>query len=63
LIRKAIGWVLREAGKKRPDWVAAWLAARPGQVPVLAVREAVKSLPEADRQAFIDAARSRRKLS
>jgi 3-methyladenine DNA glycosylase AlkD len=55
-IRKAIGWVLRETGKKRPDWVAAWLADRPGRVPVLAVREAVKSLPEADRPAFIAAA-------
>jgi 3-methyladenine DNA glycosylase AlkD len=55
-IRKAIGWVLRETGKKRPEWVAAWLAERPGRVPVLAVREAVKYLPEADRPAFIAAA-------
>ena len=29
-IRKAIGWVLREAGKRRPDDVAAWLAPRTG---------------------------------
>jgi len=43
-IRKAIGWVLRETGKTRPDWVAAWLAARAGRVPPLAVREAVKYL-------------------
>ena len=27
-IRKAIGWVLREAGKRRPAEVAAWLATR-----------------------------------
>lgn len=59
-IRKAIGWVLRDTGKKRPEWVAAWLQQRPGQVPVLAVREAVKYLPEAHRQAFIDAAAGRR---
>jgi 3-methyladenine DNA glycosylase AlkD len=59
-IRKAIGWVLRDAGKKQPDWVADWLAQRPGRVPVLAVREAVKNLPAADRQAFIDAAAGRR---
>lgn len=59
-IRKAIGWVLRDTGKKRPDWVADWLTQRPGRVPVLAVREAVKSLPAADRQAFIDDAAGRR---
>ncbi len=31
-IRKAIGWVLRETGKRQPDLVADWLAprARPG---------------------------------
>ena len=49
-IRKAIGWVLREAGKRRPDEVAAWLAprtrprqrshdARGGQVPAAGRRE------------------------
>ena len=27
-IRKAIGWVLREAGKRRPAEVAAWLSTR-----------------------------------
>ncbi len=27
-VRKAIGWVLREAGKRRPDQVVAWLTPR-----------------------------------
>lgn len=48
-IRKAIGWVLREIGKQRPEWVADWLAERPGRVAPLAVREAVKYLSPAQR--------------
>jgi 3-methyladenine DNA glycosylase AlkD len=48
-IRKAIGWVLREIGKQRPEWIADWLAARPGRVAPLAVREAVKYLSPAQR--------------
>ncbi|UPK74634.1 DNA alkylation repair protein [Nocardioidaceae bacterium SCSIO 66511] len=45
-IRKAIGWVLRDTAKRRPKLVEDWLRERPGRVPVLAVREAVKPLPE-----------------
>ncbi|UYM06915.1 DNA alkylation repair protein [Solicola gregarius] len=55
-IRKAIGWVLRDTAKKRPDLVEAWLRERPGRVPVLAVREAVKPLPERTRTELIAAA-------
>lgn len=55
-IRKAIGWVLRDIGRRRPELVDHWLGARPGRVPVLAVREAVKGLPESRRQPLIDAA-------
>jgi 3-methyladenine DNA glycosylase AlkD len=44
-IRKAIGWVLRETGKKRPELVAAWLAPRAHRASGLTVREAVKYLP------------------
>jgi 3-methyladenine DNA glycosylase AlkD len=29
-IRKAIGWVLRETGKRRPELVRAWIAPRVG---------------------------------
>ncbi|MBI4730027.1 MAG: DNA alkylation repair protein [Acidobacteria bacterium] len=45
-VRKAIGWVLREAGKKRPGLVHAWLAPRAARASGLTVREAVKHLPE-----------------
>ena len=44
-IRKAIGWVLREAGKRRPDDVAAWVAPRTHRASGVTMREAVKYLP------------------
>ena len=47
-IRKAIGWVLREAGKRRPDEVVAWLAPRTHRASGVTMREAVKYLPAAE---------------
>jgi 3-methyladenine DNA glycosylase AlkD len=44
-IRKAIGWVLREVGKRRPELVASWLAPRVHRASGVTVREAVKPLP------------------
>ncbi len=44
-IRKAIGWVLRETGKRRPELVAQWLAPRAARVSRLTLREAIKPLP------------------
>jgi len=58
-IRKAIGWVLRDTGRRRPQLVEAWLRDRPGRVPVLAVREAVKGLPDHAAAELIAAARRR----
>jgi 3-methyladenine DNA glycosylase AlkD len=49
-IRKAIGWVLRESGKRRPDEVAAWLAPRTHRASGVTMREAVKYLAEPDRE-------------
>lgn len=48
-IRKAIGWVLREAGRRRPALVAGWLAEREGRASRLTLREAVKYLSPEDR--------------
>ena len=56
-IRKAIGWVLREVGKRRPDEVSAWLAPRTGRASGVTVREAVKYLPDGDRERLMDAYR------
>ncbi len=47
-IRKAIGWVLREVGKRRPDEVVGWLASRATRASGVTMREAVKYLPDAD---------------
>jgi 3-methyladenine DNA glycosylase AlkD len=59
-VRKAIGWVLREAGKRRPSEVAAWLAPRTHQASGVAMREAVKYLPASDAQRLKTAYRQRR---
>jgi len=44
-IRKAIGWVLRDTGRRRPDLVAGWLAPRAARASGVTMREAVKPLP------------------
>jgi 3-methyladenine DNA glycosylase AlkD len=59
-IRKAIGWVLREAGKRRPDDVAAWLAPRTGRASGVTMREAVKYLPADVATTLMDAYRGKR---
>jgi 3-methyladenine DNA glycosylase AlkD len=50
--RKAIGWVLRETGKKNPGLVIAWLAPRAHLASGVTMREAVKYLPAADSAAL-----------
>jgi 3-methyladenine DNA glycosylase AlkD len=47
-IRKAIGWVLRETSKRRPDEVYRWIAPRTDRASGVTMREAVKYL-DADR--------------
>ncbi len=51
-IRKAIGWILRETAKKHPDVVADWLAPRLDRASGVTVREAVRWLPAAQRDAI-----------
>jgi 3-methyladenine DNA glycosylase AlkD len=59
-IRKAIGWVLREVAKKRPALVDGWLALRTQRASGVTVREAVRYLPPARREALVAAFRERR---
>jgi 3-methyladenine DNA glycosylase AlkD len=59
-IRKAIGWVLREVGKRRPDEVLAWLAPRTDRASGVTMREAVKYLPAPDRERLMTAYREKR---
>ena len=57
-IRKAIGWVLRETGRKDPDFVVGWLAPRVPRASGVTLREAVKYLPAAERDRLIAAHRA-----
>lgn len=56
-ICKAIGWVLREVGKKRPQVVEDWLRPRLARASGLTVREAVKHLPPERRAVLLEKAR------
>jgi 3-methyladenine DNA glycosylase AlkD len=56
-VRKAIGWVLREAGRRDPGAVVAWLEPRVRRAAGLTVREAVRYLPEPDRERLLAARR------
>ena len=58
-IRKAIGWVLREEAKRRPDEVVAWLTPRIPRVSGVTLREAVKYVAPEDREALMRAYRGR----
>jgi len=60
-VRKAIGWVLREEGKRRPDEVVAWLAPRTHRASGVTLREAVKYVAPADRDALMAAYRATRR--
>lgn len=54
-VAKAIGWVLRDTAKRRPELVTAWLLPRAARASRITVREAVKRLPEQDRAAILAA--------
>jgi 3-methyladenine DNA glycosylase AlkD len=59
-IRKAIGWVLRDTGKRRPGLVAGWLAPRVHLASGVTVREAVKPLPPVARDLLLAGYRDKR---
>ena len=59
-IRKAIGWVLREAGRRQPNEVAAWLAPRTARASGVTMREATKYLAAGDASRLMVAHRERR---
>ena len=60
-IRKSIGWVLRETGKRAPDVVYAWLLPRAASASGVTVREAVKYLSAAQRAEVLAAHQSARR--
>lgn len=51
-IRKAIGWVLRDTGRKRPELVYEWLLPRAARASGVTIREAIKPLSASQRAAI-----------
>ena len=51
-IRKAIGWILREVSKKRPDLTFVFLRENRGKVSGLTLSEGAKYLPASQRRAL-----------
>jgi 3-methyladenine DNA glycosylase AlkD len=62
-VRKAIGWVLRETAKRRPDEVYEWLAPRTHRASGVTMREAVKYLDEARQKELMAAYKEGRAAS
>ena len=54
-IRKAIGWVLRDTGRRRPDLVFRWILPRAARASGVTLREAVKPLSAEQRAAVLAA--------
>lgn len=61
-IRKSIGWVLREACKKRPEAVYDWIAPRAARLSGVTMREAVRYLP-AEQRAYLTSSPKRARKS
>jgi 3-methyladenine DNA glycosylase AlkD len=55
-VRKAIGWVLRDASRRDPERVAGWLLPRAARASGLTLREATKYLAPARRAEILRAA-------
>lgn len=59
-VRKAIGWVLRDASRRDPARVARWLLPRAARASGLTLREATKHLAPAVRTRILAASGARR---
>jgi 3-methyladenine DNA glycosylase AlkD len=57
-IRKAIGWILRDTSRKRPELVLEWIAPRTGRASGVTMREVVRHLPAVDAERLMAAYRA-----
>ena len=53
LIHKAVGWLLREAGKRDKEALVSYLAPRYREMPRTMLRYAIEKFPEAERHAYL----------
>ena len=53
LIHKAVGWLLREAGKRDKEALVAYLKPRYQTMPRTMLRYAIEKFPEAERQKYL----------
>ena len=53
LIHKAVGWLLREAGKRDKEALVAYLEPRYRTMPRTMLRYAIEKFPEAERQQYL----------
>ncbi len=53
LIRKAVGWLLREAGKRDKNALVEWLGPRFRTMPRTMLRYAIERFPEPERQGYL----------
>lgn len=54
LIHKAVGWLLREAGKRDADALRAWLEPRSQAMPRTMLRYAIERFLEAERRQYLE---------
>ena len=53
LIHKAVGWMLREVGKKNKDVLKIFLSTRYKEMPRTMLRYAIERFPEEERQKYL----------
>ena len=53
LIHKAVGWMLRELGKRKPEALRIFLSTRYKEMPRTMLRYAIEKLPEEERQKWL----------